>query len=130
LGLDWLIDWEKGHFNGRRALVAERDAGSSEWAMVGLDLAGNVSAEGSIIYHARKREVGVVTAAIWSPVTKRNLAIAQVSRPYHGAKSGDLWVEIYALRELQYVKLMVPAKVVERPFFKPARRFAVPAGVM
>jgi aminomethyltransferase len=128
LGLDWLIDWQKGHFNGRRALVAERDSGSSRWALVGLDLAGNVSGEGSIIYHNKSREVGVITAAVWSPVTKRNLALAQIMRPYHDGR--NLWVEIYALRELHYVKLMVPARVADRPFFKPARRFATPAGVM
>ena len=25
MGLDWLIDWDKGHFTGRRALLAEKD---------------------------------------------------------------------------------------------------------
>jgi aminomethyltransferase len=37
-------------------------------------------------------------------------------------------VEIYALRELQYVKLMLPVTVVERPFFNPARKRATPPG--
>lgn len=48
LGLDWMIDWDKGHFTGRRALLAEQDKGS-QWALVGLDIDGNVSAEGSLI---------------------------------------------------------------------------------
>ena len=38
----------------------------------------------------------------------------------------NLWVEIYALRELQYVKLMLPVQIVERPFFNPARKRATP----
>ena len=38
----------------------------------------------------------------------------------------DLWVEIYALRELEYHKLMVKARVTPRPFFNLARRKAVP----
>lgn len=123
LGLDWMIDWDKGHFTGRRALVTERESGS-KWALVGLDIEGNVSAEGSILYHNRKTEVGHITAAAWSPATKRNIAIAQVRRPH---RSGDnLWVEIYAQRELQYAKLMLKARVVERPFFAPARRRATP----
>ncbi len=128
LGLDWLIDWDKGHFNGRRALIRERDTQSSEWSLVGLDIAGNVSAEGSLIYHAKQKEVGYITAALWSPTTKRNLAIAHLKRPYDAAKSDNLWVEIYALRELQYVKLMVPARITPRPFFTPARRRATPPG--
>lgn len=126
LGLDWLIDWEKGHFNGRRALLAERESGASAWALVGLDIAGNVSAEGAILYHGKEREAGVVTAALWSPTLKRNIALAQLRRSYLGPKSEDLWVEIYAMRELNYVKLMVPARVTQRPFFSPARRRATP----
>ena len=125
LGLGWMIDWDKGHFSGRRALLAERDKGSG-WALVGLDVPGNVSAEGSILYHGKKREAGFVTAAAWSPSTKRSLAIAQVQARYR--KGDDLWVEIYALRELQYVKLMLPVTVVDRPFFNPPRKRATPPG--
>ena len=40
----------------------------------------------------------------------------------------DLSVEIYALRELQYVKPMLPVTVVERPFFNPPRKRATPPG--
>jgi aminomethyltransferase len=49
-----------------------------------------------------------------------------VERPYHAEFYGDLWVEIYASRELQYHKLMVKARIVERPFIKLARRTATP----
>ncbi|MDH5452113.1 MAG: aminomethyltransferase family protein [Paracoccaceae bacterium] len=128
MALDWMIDWDKGHFNGRRALVAERNGSTSKWALVGLDIDSNVSTEGSIIYHDKKREVGHITAATWSPATKRNIAIAQLLRPYHDQKSDNLWVEVYALRELQYAKLMLRAKVTPRPFFNPARRRATPPG--
>ena len=128
LGLDWLIDWEKPHFNGRRALLTERKTGS-QWALVGLDIEGNISTEGSLIYHGKQREVGHITAAAWSPTTKRNIAIAQMKRPYHDSKNNDLWVEVYALRELQYIKLMLKAREVTRPFFAPARRRATPPGV-
>ncbi len=126
LALDWMIDWDKGHFTGRRALKSERDNGSSNWALLALDIPGNVSAEGSIIYHAKKHEVGHITAAAWSPSTKRSIALAQVQRKHMAGR--DLWVEIYALRELQYVKLMLPVTVCERPFFNPARKRATPPG--
>lgn len=126
LALDWMIDWDKGHFTGRRALMSERDNATSQWALLGLDIPGNVSAEGSIIYHAKKTEVGHMTAAAWSPATKRSIALAQVQRKHRAG--GDLWVEIYALRELQYVKLMLPVTVTDRPFFNPARKRATPPG--
>ena len=125
MALDWMIDWDKGHFTGRRALLEERAKGS-QWAFVGLDIEGNVSAEQSIIYHDKKHEVGQITAACWSPTVKRNIALAYVKRPYHAGKSGNLWVEVYAMRELQYAKLMLRAEVCERPFFNPARRRATP----
>ena len=126
MGLDWMIDWDKGHFNGRRALLAERDNGTSHWALVGLDIKGNVSAEESLLCHNRKSEAGFITAAAWSPTTKRNIAIAHLARKY--AQGTNLWVEIYALKELQYVKLVVPVRVVDRPFFKPARERATLPG--
>jgi len=128
MALDWLIDWEKGHFNGRRALLEEKRTGS-QWAFVGLDIEGNVSAEHSLIYHDKKHEVGHITGAYWSPTVKRNIALAHLKRPYHAEKSGNLWVEVYAMRELQYVKLMLKAEVCERPFFNPARRRATPPGM-
>lgn len=123
MGLGWLIDWDKGHFTGRRALVAERARGP-DWAFVGLDIPGNVSAEGSILYHDRKHEVGVITAAAWSPALKASIALAQIRARHAGG--ANLWVEIYALRELHYAKLMLPVSVVQRPFFNPPRRRATP----
>lgn len=125
MGLGWLIDWEKGPFTGRRALAAEKAQGA-DWAFVGLDIPGNVSAAGSILYHNQKHEAGMVTSAAWSPALKASLALAQV--PARHADGRNLWVEIYALRELQYVKLMLPVRVVDRPFFNPARKRATPAG--
>lgn len=127
MGLEWLISWDKGPFTGRRALVEEKARGS-RWAFVGLDIPGNVSAEGAILYHRQKTEVGTVTAAAWSPTLKANIALAQIEARHRDGR--DVWVEIYALRELQYAKLMLPVTVVERPFFNPARKRAMPPGRM
>lgn len=126
IGLDWMIDWQKGHFNGRRALLAERDGQTSRWALVALDIEGNVPAEGALLYHGKTREVGHITAAAWSPATKRNIALASLRRPWDRTAADNLWAEVYALRELQYVKLMLRARITERPFFAPARRRATP----
>lgn len=125
MGLGWMIDWDKGHFSGKAALQRQREVGP-KWAFVGLEIDGNISAEGAILYHACKHEVGVITGACWSPVLKKNIALAQIKASH--AQGADIWAEIYALRELHYEKLMMRARVVDRPFFNPDRRRATPPG--
>ncbi len=125
MALDWMIDWDKGHFNGRRALLAEKEGKTSRWAFVGLDIPGNTSAEGAVIYAGKTKEAGFITAAAWSPTTKRNIALAHIERKY---LNRDLWADIYALRELQYARLMLPVTITERPFFNPPRKRATPPG--
>ena len=126
IGLSFMVDMKKGHFNGRNAIVKARVAGGAPHVLVGLEIEGNIPAEHAIVYHKRTREVGLVSAAIWSPLAKRNIAIASLERAY--GEGHDLWVEIYAMRELSYVKLMKRAKVVPRPFIKLERRTATPPG--
>ena len=126
IGLGFMVDPDKPHFNGRRAILAARQEKSLRHVLVGLEIEGNVPAEHALVYHRGKREVGIVTAGIWSPMAKRNIAIASLERPYGDTVLDDLWVEIYAMRELRYVKLMKRAKVVPRPFIKLERRTANP----
>ncbi len=126
IGLGFMIDPKKGHFNGRRAIETARARKTTRHILVGLEIEGNIPAEHAIVYHRKKREVGLVSAAIWSPTAKRNIALASLVRPYGDTVVDDLWVEIYAMRELQYQKLMKRAKVVPRPFVKLERRTANP----
>ena len=49
-----------------------------------------------------------------------------MTRPFGDTVTDDLWVEIYAMRELKYEKLMKRAKIVPRPFIKLDRRTANP----
>ncbi len=128
IGLGFMIDPDKGHFNGRRAILDARKNRTMKHVLVGLEIEGNVPAEHAIVYYRGKREVGLVSAAIWSPTAKRNIAIASLLRPFGDTVVNDLWVEIYALRELQYHKMMKRAKVVPRPFIKLDRRTANPPG--
>ncbi len=126
IGLDWLVDPKKGQFNGRSAILRARSEGTLRRILVGLDVADNTPAEGAILYHRKRREAGIVTSAIWSPTLKRNIAIASLERPYGSRITTDLWVEIYAQRELQYHKLMKPVTLVPRPFLALPRRSATP----
>jgi aminomethyltransferase len=128
LGLDWVVDFSKGHFNGRRALLAERDRGPRR-RLVGLDIEGSKPAHNALLYaeKAGKREVGSVTSAAWSPTCKRNIALAMVDAPYFSV-GGAIWADIYLNRELVWERRMCRAQVVERPFFAPDRRRATPPG--
>lgn len=123
IGLGFMVDAEKGHFNGRAAIIRARQNKTMRHILVGLEIEGNIPA---IVYHRKKREVGLVSAAIWSPMAKRNIAIASLSRPFGDTIIDDLWVEIYAMRELKYERLMKRAKIVPRPFIKLDRRSANP----
>jgi len=128
IGLGFMIDTQKGHFNGRRAILEARAKKTQRHVLVGLEIDGNIPAEHAIVYHRKSREVGLVSAAMWSPMAKRNIAIASLDLPYGDGVTDDLWVEIYAMRELKYERLMKKAKVVPRPFIKLDRRTANPPG--
>ncbi len=126
IGLGFMIDPAKEQFNGRRVILEARAKKKLRHVLVGLEIDGNVPAEHAIVYHRKNREVGLVSAAMWSPMAKRNIAIASLDLPYGDTVTDDLWVEIYAMRELKYERLMKKAKVVPRPFIKLDRRTANP----
>ncbi len=124
LGLDWLVDFGKGHFNGRRALLNERNS-SGGTRFVGLDVAGNKPAHDSLIYAGSGTQAGFVTSAMWSPTCKRNIALATLQRPYDTGVR-DLWAEVYVNKEGKWEKVVAPCKIVKRPFYNPPRRRATP----
>ncbi len=125
LGLGHFVAFDKGPFNGRRALLAERERGP-QYCLVALELEGHKTAPGSLVYHRRKHEVGFLTSAAWSPTAKRNIALASLKRPFGEPRGDDLWVEVYVQKELKWETVMARAKVVPRPFFDPPRRRATP----
>jgi aminomethyltransferase len=129
LGLEWLVDFKKPNFNGRRALAEEKRNGS-KWQLVKLDIEGNKPAHNSYIYSnpkAKGGEVGFITSAAWSPVCKQNIALGTVRSP-HGKPGDTLWVEVYYQREMHWKRMMAQATVVDKPFWFPPRRGATPPG--
>ena len=129
LGLEWLVDFKKPNFNGRRALAEEKRRGST-WRLVKLDIEGNKAAHHSYIYEKSKnnrKEIGFITSAVWSPICKQNIAIGTVKMP-HGAPGSTVWVEIYYQREMHWNRAMAKAIVVDKPFWFPPRRSATPPG--
>lgn len=129
LGMEWLVDFKKPNFNGRRALAEEKRKGST-WRLVKLDIEGNKVANASYIFEnakGNKSNIGFVTSAVWSPVCKQNIALGTVRMP-HGAPGSKVWVEIYYQREMHWNRAMCEAKVVDKPFWFPPRRNATPPG--
>ena len=128
LGLEWLVDFKKPNFNGRRALAEEKRDGSA-WRLVKLDIEGNKEAHNSYIYAGKKggKDIGFVTSAMWSPVCKQNIALGTVKAP-HGKVGDKLYVEIYYQREMHWSRVMAEATVVDKPFWDPPRKRATPPG--
>ncbi|MEP6389506.1 MAG: aminomethyltransferase family protein [Halioglobus sp.] len=124
LNLGWLVDFKKPHFNGRRALLEERDRGP-RYTLTKLDIDGNKPAEGAILYSSKRcsTEIGYVTSAMWSPSVKSNIALAMVETSMLGK---EIWAEIYYQKELRYYRKVARCQVKDKPFWAPARARATP----
>jgi len=124
LSLGWLVDFNKPHFNGRSALLKEKERGP-KWTLTRLDIEGNKPADGSILYNNRRcaKSIGYVTSAMWSPAVKANIAMAMIKTEF---LKGDIWVEIYHQKDLRQYRKVVLGTVQKKPFWAPARARATP----
>ena len=124
LDLGWLVNFKKGVFNGRQALLAEKEKGS-RYLSVRLDIEGNKPANDAYVYKGKK-VIGTITSAMWSPSAKASIALASVETPY--GKPGEKFnVEIYYQRELKWSRVMASATVVKDAFYDPPRKRQTPA---
>ena len=133
-GLGWTVALNKGPFNGRKALTAEKEAGP-KWDLVGLEIdwpaleqlfaaydlpplvAGRSSREAVPVYNQNGRQIGQITSSTFSPILKRYIALATVEIAY--AKPGaQLKVEL----TVEYKRQTCPAEVVKKPFYNPAHK--------
>jgi aminomethyltransferase len=125
LGLGWLVDFEKGVFNGRQALLEEKKSGS-RYRLVKLDIDGNKPAQDSYVFvKGRNKLAGTVTSAMWSPSAKASIALASLEMP-HGEPGEEFDVEIYYQRELKWSRVLARARAVEGVFWDPPRRRQTP----
>ncbi|MFQ5983373.1 MAG: aminomethyltransferase family protein, partial [Woeseiaceae bacterium] len=124
LNLGWLVDFDKPHFNGRAALLREKQRGP-KYTLSKLDIEGNKPAEGSYLYSNERctRQIGYVTSAMWSPAVKANIALAMVETKHLG---GDIWAEIYFEKEIRQYSKVARCTVSQKPFWAPARATATP----
>ena len=126
LNLGWLVDFGKPHFNGRNALLRERERGP-RYTLTKLDIEGNRPAESAFLYSNRRctKEIGYVTSAMWSPAAKANIALAMVETKHLG---GDIWAEIHYAKELRQYAKVAKCQPKQGAFWAPARAKATPAG--
>jgi len=136
LGLGWMVKLDRFPFIGQSALAKERDSGHSV-ATVGLeidwvaleDLYGqhglpaalpSTAWRESIPLYRSGRQVGRATSGAWSPILKKNLALARVDTP-HSSLGTQLDIEV----TVEWVRSTVPARVVQTPFYDPPQKKAV-----
>jgi aminomethyltransferase len=135
LGLDWMVKL-KHDFIGREALVREYAQGSPR-RLVGLvidwdDTEALFRAHGlppevhpggwrdsRPVYDSRGAFIGQATSGAWSPILKKNLALATVQAE-HSRVGTALRFEV----TVEYERRTVKATVVETPFFNPERKRA------
>jgi aminomethyltransferase len=124
LNLGWLVDFDKPHFNGKQALLEERQKGSP-YTLVKLDIPGNKVAVEAIIYDNKRcsKSIGYITSAMWSPAVKANIAFAMIRTEF---LKEDIWVEVYYQKEIRPYRKVVLATVVDKPFWAPERLSATP----
>ena len=138
LGLGWAVSAKKGPFIGREALMAERARGPERF-FVGIetsimeierlfaldDLAPEVGDEVNrrgVPVYAGGEQVGRATSVAWSPLLKRQLALATVERGYE-TPGTPLDIEV----TVEYTRRRARSRVAALPFFDPPRKRATPA---
>ncbi len=125
LGFGKLVDFKKGHFNGRRALLEHKKNGP-RYNLVRLDIEGKDPAYNAFIYVGRDKNVGHITSAAWSPTTKRNIALAELKSPYGNKIKDGLWVEIDVNKEGKWVRRNAKAVIEDGSFFSNKRARKTP----
>jgi aminomethyltransferase len=131
LGLGWAINLDKpGYFVGRRALERERREGSA-WKLAGFEvdwvgleqLYGSVglppqipamAVRGSLPMMKEGQQVGYASTSTWSPVLKKYIALAHLSKP-HFEPGTQLTIEV----TVEHHRRQAPGTVVALPFYEP-----------
>jgi len=135
INLGWTVSADKGPFNGKRALAAERARGPA-WNFVGLEVdwesfeklfrahglppqISNVAWRASAPVYVGGRHVGYATSGCWSPLLKKSLALAHLRAP-HFAPGTAVKLEV----TVEHRRELADATVRKLPFFDPERKKA------
>jgi aminomethyltransferase len=117
LGMDWLVDTDKGQFNGRRALLKQKQEGLKR-CLVGLEVDGKKPAHDALIYDREhgSKEVGATTCSLWSPTLKNNIAMAMIAteREPESERRADMAAD-HKARSANWDKLVQSCYTSRRP---------------
>lgn len=135
LGLGWTVDLDREPFCGQQALKAEQATGS-RLALVGLELDWDEQAalyakhglpvqvhpgawrSGVPVYNNDgRRQIGKATSGAWSPMIKKNLALAAVDTRY-----AEIGTRLKIEYTVEYQRETVTAEVASRPFYNPEHK--------
>ncbi|HHN75618.1 MAG TPA: glycine cleavage system aminomethyltransferase GcvT [Acidobacteria bacterium] len=116
-GLEFIVDWDKSEFIGRQALCAQKEQGPAR-RRAGLEIIGRGIARQGHPVVCDTEVVGRITSGSWSPTLQKAIAMAYL--PVDLAVTGtDILVEVRG-RQL-------PARVVDMPFYRRAKKKRSPA---
>jgi len=135
LSLGWTVTLEKDRFNGRDALVAEKERGPA-WRFMGVEVDWNAlerlyadvglppklpttAWRASVPLYMGGVQVGYATSGCWSPLLKRYIALAHLEGPYG---EPDTVVEMEVT--VEHRRKRAGATVRALPFFNPPRKRA------
>jgi glycine cleavage system T protein (aminomethyltransferase) len=135
LSLGWTVALDKDRFNGRDALVAEKERGPA-WRFMGVEVDWNAlerlyadvglppklpttAWRASVPLYMGGMQVGYATSGCWSPLLKRYIALAHLEGPYG---EPDTVVEMEVT--VEHRRKRAGATVRALPFFNPPRKRA------
>lgn len=107
-GLPRFVSLDKGEFNGREVLAAQKAEGTRR-KIAGFVVAGRGIARSDYPVMHEGRQIGTVTTGSYSPTLDKNIGNALVESDF--AKVGQAF-------DIEIRGKNVPAQVVSRPFYK------------
>jgi len=124
-GLGWVVNPDKGHFTGRKALLAEKSRPARRRLMK-IVVDGNKPVGEAFIFSGKNgKQVGEIKCATWSPILKANLALADIEY-INGRLPAKLWARIDYQRELKWLSTWAECQSRSKPFYDPAHKSATP----
>jgi aminomethyltransferase len=125
VGLGWVVNLDKGHFTGRKALMAEATR-PTQRQLTKIVVGGNKPVGEAYIFDGKNgKQVGEIKCAIWSPILKANLALADIDCR-NGKLPPKLWARFDYQRELKWRTAWAECHVQSKPFYAPEHRSATP----
>ena len=125
VGLGWVVNLDKGHFTGRKALIAEQ-AQPIKRQLTKIVVDGNKPVGEAFIFDRKGGKlVGEIKCTTWSPILKANLALADIDLS-NGKLPATLWARFDYQRELKWRTAWAECHARSEPFYMPEHRSATP----